>query len=89
VDSTNGAPKTCVELSWDGGATWTAAKSTGTLATSEGSLIVGGAADTWSRTWSVGDLGDANFRVRLTNVASNTSRDFSLDQVAVRVRYQP
>ena len=89
VDSTSGAPKICVELSWDGGTTWTAAKSTGTLSTVEGAYTVGGAADTWGRTWSSGDVSDANFRVRLTNVASNTSRDFSLDRVAVQVRYQP
>lgn len=89
VDSTTGAPKICVELSWDGGTSWTAAKSTGTLATAEGAYSVGGAADTWGRAWGSGDFGDANFRVRLTNVASNTSRDFSLDRVAVQVRYQP
>jgi hypothetical protein len=41
----------CVQLSWDGGVSWTAAKSTATLMT------------------------------------SNTSRDFSLDWVAVRVSY--
>ena len=88
VDSTSGAPLICVELSWDGGTTWTAAKTTGTLATSEAGYIVGGVTDTWGRTWSASDFSDANFRVRLTNVASNTSRDFSLDWVAVRVRYQ-
>lgn len=89
ADSTTGAPKICVELSWDGGASWTAAKSTGTLATSEGSYSVGGAGDTWGRSWSSGDFSNTNFQVRLTNVASNTSRDFSLDRVAVQVRYQP
>jgi hypothetical protein len=35
-----------MELSWDGGTTWTAAKSTGTLSTAEGAYTVGGAADT-------------------------------------------
>jgi len=89
VDSTTGAPKICVQLSWDGGATWTTAKSTTTLATVETTRILGGVSDTWGRTWSSGDFSDANFRVRLIDVASNTSRDFSLDWVAVRVRYQP
>jgi len=45
--------------------------------------------DTWGRTWGASDFNDANFQVRLTSVASNTSRDFSLDWVAVRVRYLP
>ncbi|MGE0883925.1 MAG: M14 family metallopeptidase [Blastocatellales bacterium] len=89
VDSTSGSPRFCVELSWNGGTTWTATKSTATLATAETTYILGGVVDTWGRTWSASDFNDANFRVRLTSVASNTSRDFSLDWVAVRVRYVP
>jgi hypothetical protein len=49
--------------------------------------ILGGAADKWGRTWSVAEMSNANFRVRVTDVASNTARDFSLDWVAVRVSY--
>jgi hypothetical protein len=64
VDGNTGAPKICVELSWNGGTTWTAAKSTGTLATSEGSYILGGVTDTWGRTWSDTEFSNANFRVR-------------------------
>lgn len=89
VDSTSGSPRFCVELSWDGGTTWTATKSTATLATAETTYILGGVVDTWGRTWSASDFSDANFRVRLTSVASSTARDFSLDWVAVQVRYQP
>ncbi len=87
ADSTSGAPKMCVQLSSDGGATWTTAKQTGTLTTSEATYILGSAADTWGRTWTTGDLSNANFRVRIVDVASNTSRDFSLDWIAVRVTY--
>ncbi|HKZ54161.1 MAG TPA: M14 family metallopeptidase [Anaerolineales bacterium] len=87
VDSTSGSPKICVQLSWDGGVTWTAAKSSGTLATSETTRILGGTADTWGRTWSSAEFGDTSFRVRLTDVASQTARDFSLDWVAVQVSY--
>ncbi|MFN0087033.1 MAG: M14 family metallopeptidase [Blastocatellia bacterium] len=87
VDSTSGAPRFCVQLSWDGGVTWTTTKSSATLSTAETTYILGGVIDTWGRTWSSGDFNDANFRVRLTSVASNTSRDFSLDWVAIRVRY--
>jgi hypothetical protein len=35
VDATSNAPKLCAQVSWDGGATWTAAKTTATLSTSE------------------------------------------------------
>ena len=89
VDSTTGAPRICVQLSGDGGATWTAVRSTATLATSEHTYTLGGAVDAWGRAWSASELSDANFRMRVINVASSTSRDFSLDWIAVRVTYQP
>ena len=89
ADSTSGSPKFCVQLSWNGGVSWTAVKSTSTLTTSEATYLLGGLADTWGRTWSSGDFTNANFRVRITNVASNNSRDFSLDWVAVQVSYTP
>jgi WD40 repeat protein/fibronectin type 3 domain-containing protein len=92
VDSTANAPAICVQLSWDGGTTWTAAQSTSTLTTTEATYVLGGAANLWNRTaWTAGNLSNANFRVRLINVASNSganSRDFSLDWVAIRVSYQ-
>ena len=87
ADSTTGAPKICVQLSWDGGTTWTTAKNTSTLTTGEATYTLGTPTDTWGRTWAVGDFSNANFRVRVINVASNNSRDFSLDWVAVRVTY--
>ena len=46
ADSTTGAPKMCVQLSWDGGTTWTAAKTSANLTTSEATYTLGGAADT-------------------------------------------
>jgi hypothetical protein len=39
--------------------------------------------------WTLSMLSDANFRVRVIDVSSSTSRDFSLDWVAVRVTYTP
>jgi carboxypeptidase T len=87
ADSTSGAPKICVQLSWDGGASWTATKSTATLTTSDATYILGGPADNWGFVWTLSTLSNANFRVRVVDVASNTSRDFSLDWIAVRVSY--
>jgi hypothetical protein len=58
------------------------------LSTDEGAYTLGWSADTWGRAWGSGDFSDANLRVRLTNVAGNTPRDFSLDRVAVQLRYQ-
>jgi hypothetical protein len=80
----------CVELSWDGGNTWTAVKQTSTLSSSSSSSrTLGSSSDTWGRTWSVSDFSNANFRIRITNTASNTSRNFRLDFAGVRVTYTP
>ncbi len=89
VDSTTGAPKVCVQLSWDGGATWTSTITSATLATAESMYTLGGVTNTWGRTWTNTNFDNANFRVRLVMVASNTSRDYSLDWVGVQVRYTP
>lgn len=89
ADSTSGSPKICVQLSWDGGTTWTTAKSTTTLGTTEATYTLGGVSDTWGRTWTSGNFSNANFRIRVIDVAGNTSRDFFLDYVAVNITYQP
>ena len=88
VDATSGSPKMYVQLSWDGGVNWTAAKATATLKKTDTLYTLGTASDTWGRIWSAVELGDAAFRVRITNVATSTARDFSLDRVAVRVTYR-
>jgi hypothetical protein len=88
VDSTSGSPRMCVELSWDGGVSWTAPLASPTLSTAMTSRTLGGTANTWGRSWTPADLSNANFRVRVTNAANSTTRDFTLDWIAVRVTYQ-
>jgi len=39
--------------------------------------------------WIASDFSNANFRVRVIDVGSNTARDFYLDWIAVNVTYQP
>ena len=89
VDGTSGSPKFCIQLSWNGGTTWTTAISSATLSTAETMYTLGGVTNTWGRTWTNTDFNNANFRVRLVMVASNTSRDYSLDWAGVQVRYTP
>jgi len=89
ADATGGSPKICVQLSWDGGSTWTTARSTTTLSTTEATYSLGSTSDTWGRTWSSSDFNNASFRLRVIDVASNPSRDFFLDHIAVNVTYQP
>lgn len=89
ADATTGTPLYCVELSWNGGTTWTTAKTTANLTTAEVTYTLGTTADNWGRTWAVSELTNANFRVRITSRASNTARAFSLEWAAVRVTYTP
>lgn len=87
VDSLNGTPKMCVFLSWNGGVSWTAPRQSLVLTTEEVSHILI-PADAWGRNWHPHDFDNGNFRVRITNMANATGRDFLLDWVAVRVQYQ-
>lgn len=89
IDSTSSSTrKMCVELSWNGGSSWTSAQTTANLSTSELSYFLGGSSDDWGHSgWDSGDLSNSNFRVRITNVGSSTSRDFFLDWAAVKVYY--
>jgi hypothetical protein len=89
ADATSGSPKICVEISSDGGATWTAARQTATLGKNEATYSLGSTSDTWGRSWTSANFGNTGFRVRVTDVSSNASRDFYLDYIAVNVTYQP
>ena len=88
VDSIETTSKLCVQLSWDGGATWTTAISTANLTTGETTYILGSSNNNWGHAWSSAELSNANFRVRIVSVSSSTARDFFLDWAAVRVHYQ-
>lgn len=89
LDDTLGTNSMDVELSWDGGTSWTTAKTDTQETTSEHTVVLGGPADTWGRSWSAAELSDANFRVRLTSNSTSGFRDFYLDWVPVRVYYAP
>lgn len=87
VDNTSGAPHSCVQLSWDGGTTWTTAKTTTNFTTNETTYTLGSPTDTWGRSWTDSNLTNGNLRVRVTNVSTDTTRDFSLDWAALRIYY--
>ena len=81
---------TDVELSWDGGASYT---TTSYGATWPGGSEVtntfgGGWVDTWGRTWSDAEFSDANFRVRLTKTGADFV-GFNVDHIQVKVYYLP
>ena len=89
LDNLAGIQSLGVELSWDGGISWTSAKLDTVETRTEHTGLLGGATDTWGRTWTLAELSDANFRVRLTCNSTNNVRDFSLDWVSVKVYYGP
>lgn len=55
-----------VELSWDGGNSWTTAKMDSNPSTTERTAILGGPLDNWGHTWTANELND-NLRVRVTH----------------------
>ncbi|MFN3692528.1 MAG: LamG-like jellyroll fold domain-containing protein [Candidatus Paceibacteria bacterium] len=83
LSGTTGAGTVDVQLSWDGGNSWTSTKSTPTLTTTDAVYTLGSPSDLWGRSWSTSDFSNANFRIRVIgNVSSNTIR---LDALQVRV----
>jgi CubicO group peptidase (beta-lactamase class C family) len=87
LDSSIGTSFLRVELSWDGGTTWTAQKLDTQETTVEHTGILGGPADLWGRVWTEAELSNANFRVRVVSSSNAAGRDFFLDWIAVRVHY--
>jgi hypothetical protein len=78
------SPQMCVQLSWDGGSTYTNPVVVNLPAT-EAVLNVGSSTHNWGRTWTTGEL--ANLRVRLTMVSPDPGADFRLDALGVNVHY--
>ncbi len=89
LDSTYGTNSLSAQLSWDGGATWTTLKTDTRETTAEHSGVLGSATDTWGRSWTVTQLNNTNFRLRLISNSTSSSRDFFLDWAAVRVTFGP
>jgi hypothetical protein len=89
LNNNSGTSTLCAQLSWDGGTNWTALKSVAITSVGEATYTLGGAADTWGRTWTGGQLSNASFRVRLVDVSDRSTKDFRLDFVAVNVTYTP
>jgi hypothetical protein len=93
LDATSGTNNMTVALSWDGGTSWTAAKTASTERTSDGNPtdVVGISSDNWGHSWTASELNSTNFRVRVTcnssGSSSSNNRDFYLDWIPVRITY--
>jgi len=80
-------PNLYVSLSWDGGMTWTDEKNVVVSETSEVTDTLGGAADTWGRTWTMTEASMQPFRVKIEQHVASASYD--LDHLQVKVYYTP
>lgn len=78
----------CMELSSDGGATWTVPRRVDMAGNAVSTYTFGGPLQAWDRTWTLADLG-AGFRVRVTDSSSQPAKDFRLDGLGVAVSYVP
>jgi hypothetical protein len=79
----------CVQLSWDGGTTWTATKQVTLTSASKTTYILGTSSDTWGRTWAVGEFTTTNFRIRVIDATDTNNRNYQLDYLTVAVQYTP
>ena len=88
LNNNGGTTVMCAQLSWDGGTSWTSAKSitpSNTLTT----YTLGGATDTWGRSWTAAELDSSLFRVRVIDASTMSNKDFTLDWAGVQVSYTP
>ena len=89
MNNNGGTTWLCVQLSHDGGTTWTAAKSVVLNGTALATYTLGGAADSWGRTWTLAQLGSGQFRVRVIDATSQPNKQVRLDAIQVAVTYTP
>jgi hypothetical protein len=89
-NNVTGTTLLCVEVSGDAGVTWSAAKSATLTATALTAYTLGGTSDDWGHgAWTPAQLSATNFRVRVTDVATITTKIFRLDYLGARVTYLP
>ena len=89
LNNNGGTSNLCVELSWDGGTNWTAAQTVTLSGAAEATYFFGGTADTWGHTWTASQLSTGNFRVRVMDATSQSTKDYKMDYLAARVVYVP
>lgn len=84
------AVKTRVELSWDGGANYTAYKEkTGwpSGVAADATKTFGANDDLWGRVWASGEFSNANFRVKVYPKGPSNGDTWYIDHLQVRVTY--
>lgn len=75
-----------VDLSWNNGGGYTGIDPSTNFVNggNDATIVLGGAANLWGRTWTVAEFSNANFQVRLTTTGAG---DIEIDQVQVKVHF--
>jgi hypothetical protein len=90
LNNNSGTNQACVQLSWDGGASWTAPQTATLNKVPLATYTLGSTTDDWGHAgWTPTQLNATNFVVRLTDMSDTTSKTFKLDSVGVSVAYRP
>ena len=89
LNNNGGTSTLCVELSSDGGSTWTTPRQVTMSGAAVASYTLGGATDLWGRTWTAANFASGSFRVRVTDASSQPNKDYRLDGIRVSVSYTP
>jgi hypothetical protein len=84
-----GIASLCLQLSWDGGTTWSSPAQVLLSGTALATYTVGSSTDTWGHAWTPAQLTGTAFRIRVTDVATTPNKSFYLDSLGVTVTYTP
>ncbi len=77
-----------VEISWDGGKTYTSTEKIKIWSDSDDAVHkFGGQDDTWGREWDVSELEDSNFRLRLEKIGHEWST-INVDDIAIQIHFE-
>ena len=90
LNNNSGTTQVCVQLSWDGGTSWTAPRTVAITHVPLSTYNLGSPTDTWGHAgWTATQLSAASFRVRLTDMSTSSSKAFELDFLGVSVTSMP
>ncbi len=79
-----------VAISGDAGLTWSTAKTTAlSIGSADVINALGDSTDKWGGTWTADKFTNTNFRVKVTSSSANTGGTVSLDQLQVKIYFQP
>lgn len=80
-----------VELSWDGGTSWTSTGNFASLTASAADYNLGGVSNTWGRTWTAAEINQLRVRVRAraqqSGAGCSGTTSVYVDWIPVRVYY--